>query len=283
MLLEVEDHLSWPLTPLALSANTSVWDVNTSSLNDGSILATATVCGHSKLCMAEPTSLTRYLFLLFRWTPPVYRRWHEFTLSSCKTTKLVTRATSSRRPIDATATSDIWNDPHSNNCITITTPAYEYFLLVWWSSSSGNIKQFHAWNSCSNHWCTHTPSTQRPRAPSSRYGTTIPPLRPKPSFQQPTPYDRRIITRAPTLHPEDAKSHIAWNLPYALIPDPGFTIACSTHRKTQKRPTAPSSHGRGNPFATTQVIIHRAPGPNFRFHQFKNLMGSSRCSCPRAN
>ena len=53
-----------------------------------------------------------------------------------------------------------------------------------------------------------TPSTQRPRAPSPRYGPTITPLRPQTSFPQPHPTIdryRRTITRAPTLQPEDAQ------------------------------------------------------------------------------
>ena len=38
-------------------------------------------------------------------------------------------------------------------------------------------------------------------------------------------------------------------------------------------PATPSSRGRGNSFAPTQGIIHRAPGPNVRFHQFTNPLG----------
>ena len=84
-----------------------------------------------------------------------------------------------------------------------------------------------------------TPSTQRPRAPSSRYGPTIPPLRPQPFFPQPPPTidrRRRITTRAPTQ--KTPKSHSTRNLSCALIPNPGFTIACPTHCKPPKRPTA---------------------------------------------
>ena len=38
-------------------------------------------------------------------------------------------------------------------------------------------------------------------------------------------------------------------------------------------PVTPFSRGTGNSFAPTQGIIHRAPGPIFRFHQFTNPLG----------
>ena len=70
------------------------------------------------------------------------------------------------------------------------------------------------------------------------------------------------------------KSNSTRNLSCALIPDPGFTITCATHCMPPKRPTALILSREKKPLHTsTQGIIHRAAGPNFRFHQYTILVG----------
>ena len=84
---------------------------------------------------------------------------------------------------------------------------------------------------------------------------------------------QRIITRAPTLHPEDAQK--LQHMKSILCPH----LRSRLHNRllatlqSPKRPTAIILSRERNPFAPTQGMIHRAPSPNFCFHQFTNPLG----------
>ena len=97
--------------------------------------------------------------------------------------------------------SDVWNNhPHSNTRITTTTPAYKFF----WADEVAIAEQLgrSTPETVFSNWAysgmirgsrprsqplvypppvVPTSSAEHPHAPSSRYGLTIPPLRPKPS------------------------------------------------------------------------------------------------------
>ena len=117
-----------------------------------------------------------------------------------------------------------------------------------------------------------TSSTQRPQAPQSRYGSTILPLQPQPSFQQRFFCDRPTgnypcTDPSPRRRPR-ATAHVIYPVQSSPI-----HASQSLARHTASPPKGPqpsSSCGKGNPFAPTKGIFHRAPGPNFRFHQFTN-------------
>ena len=196
----------------------------------------------------------------------------------------------------ATATSDIWNNhSHSDTHITTITPVYEYFLLGWWSRYSGTIKPFRAWNGYpklgilwKDPWILTTlPTTGVPTTSNAHTlsttttctfttGPTNPPLRPETLLfhNHPPTFDRhrRTITHSPTIHSEDAREpqHMK------CILCPHLTIALLDRLQAPplpRRPHPSCSCGKGNHFAPTQVITHRAPGLNFRFQKFTNPLG----------
>ena len=122
-----------------------------------------------------------------------------------------------------------------------------------------------------------TPHTQRPHLSSPRYGPTIPPLRPQPSFLQPPIYDRPTLTdNYPCNDPSPRRRPRA--TAHENYPVRSSTIQASQsparHTSSPPRGSQPSSsRGRRNPFAPTQGIIHRSQGPNYRFHEFTNPLG----------
>ena len=118
-----------------------------------------------------------------------------------------------------------------------------------------------------------TTSTQHPHAPQSRYGPTILPLRPQPPIPQSIPYNRSTSTDnypCTDLSPRRRPRTIAHEI-YPVRSSP--TQAARHTASPQRVPQLPSTCGKLNPFAPTQRIIHRASGPNFRFHQFTNALG----------
>ena len=122
-----------------------------------------------------------------------------------------------------------------------------------------------------------TPSTQHPRAPSSRYGLTIPPLWPQPFFQQPSPYDRPMSTDNYPCTDSSSRRRPR-STANEIYPVRSWPIQASQSpaRHTASRPRGPqpsSSRGKKNPFTSTQGIIHWSLGPNFRFHQITNPLG----------
>ena len=124
----------------------------------------------------------------------------------------------------------------------------------------------------------HTTHTQRPPVPSPRYGPTIPPLRPQPSFPQTPTYDRPTsMDNYPRTDPSPrrrprATAHEIYPVrssPMQASKSPARHIASPS-----RGPQPLSSRGRGNPFAPTQGITHRSQGPNFRLDEFTNPLGS---------
>ena len=269
---------------------TSMRDANTSPLHDGSVFTTTTVCGHGKLCAGEPTAFTRHLILLFRWTPPTYREWEEFTIGSCWTTKLGPRAAPSRRPTGATATFDIWTKhPHIDSYITTPRPRYEYLLFGWWGSRSGTIRPFHSWNGWSklgilwkDSWilttvlttgvCTTSNALILFTTNTCSFTMVWPNYSTSPTtaiFPTITSYDRPASTdNYPCLDPSPRRGPRITDEIYPVRSSP-IEGSQSAARHTWSPPQGfgpSSSRGKGNTFAPTQGTTHKTPGPNFGFH-----------------
>ena len=123
-----------------------------------------------------------------------------------------------------------------------------------------------------------TPIAQPKNIQQSRYGVPKVPLpRPQPSFLQPPLYDRPASNdtnpcrdSSPRRCPQPTTHEI-----YPVRASP-FQASQSPARHTPspaKGPQPLSTRQRANPFAPTKSTFHRAPGPNFRFHQFTNPLG----------
>ena len=119
--------------------------------------------------------------------------------------------------------------------------------------------------------------TQRPPAPSPQYCPAIPILRTQQLFPQPPSYDRPTSTdNYPCTDPSLRRRPRA--TAHEVYPVHSSSIQASQlparHTASPSRgPQPSSSRGRGNHFAPTQGITHRSQEPNFRFHEFTNLLG----------
>ena len=118
-----------------------------------------------------------------------------------------------------------------------------------------------------------TPRIKRPPVPSTRYGPTIPPLRPLQPFPQSTTYDRPMSTdNYPCTDPSPRRRPrvSAYEIYHVHSSHVQASQSPAQHRASLSRgPQPSSSRGRGNPFGPTQRIPHRSPG----IYEFTNSLG----------
>ena len=129
--------------------------------------------------------------------------------------------------------------PTTSNALTLFTTTTSTFTMVW-----------------SNH--TTSPTTD--------------------IISKTTPYDRPTSTDiypyngpSPRRRPRITAHEI---YPVRSSPSQGSQSPSRNTASPLRDPQPLSSRVKRNPFAPTQRITHRAPGPDFRFHQFTNPLGN---------
>ena len=107
----------------------------------------------------------------------------------------------------------------------------------------------------------------------------ISPLRHQPIIPQPPPYNQQTSTDnypctdpSPKRHPR-ATAHEIYPLHSLPIQASHSPTRHSASPSQCPQPSSSRGRGRCNPFVPTSGIAHRAPGPNFLFHQFTNPLG----------
>ena len=99
--------------------------------------------------------------------------------------------------------------------------------------------------------------------PSSIFGTTTHTSIPT---SQPPPQSTSISSWADEVATAEQSGR---STPETVVPNWEY----SGRIRGSRGPQPPSSRGKGNPFAPTQGIVHRAPGLNFHSLQFTNSLG----------
>ena len=130
-----------------------------------------------------------------------------------------------------------------------------------------------------------TPTSQPTNIQSQVHGVpTIPPPRARPAFPQPPPFDRPTSTDiylctdpSPRRRPRPTTYEI---YPIRLKLMQTSSESPARYTTSSPRGSQPSnSKARVNPFTPTQGVLHRAPGPNFKFHGFTYPLGINTDYC----
>ena len=107
-----------------------------------------------------------------------------------------------------------------------------------------------------------------------RYGVpTVPPPRSQPYLPKLPPYDRPTSTdNYPCTDPSPRPRTTTHEIHSVRVsPRQNSSQQLARYTTSPSRSSQPSAlKSQVNPFTLTQGVYHRAPGPNFKFHQFTN-------------